>query len=96
MTRQLFDSAGKVRFQEESSSSTGREAYTMCSLFFAPFEVRCSRYRYEIVRQQEQQPLGGGIIVCPPPPPPPAQFAGIDRSVYSASLGFACLLVDLL
>ncbi|CAM9871074.1 unnamed protein product, partial [Ascophyllum nodosum] len=35
----LFDSAGKVRFQEESSSSTGREAYTMCSLFFAPFEV---------------------------------------------------------
>lgn len=36
----MFDSAGKVRFQEESSSSTGREAYTMCSLFFAPFKVR--------------------------------------------------------
>ncbi len=38
---QLFDNAGKARFQEESSSTSSREGYTMCSLLFAPYEVRC-------------------------------------------------------
>eukprot|EP00752_Nemacystus_decipiens_P007263 g6501.t1 len=35
----LFDNAGKARFQEESSTTSAREGYTMCSLLFAPYEV---------------------------------------------------------
>ncbi|CAM9104178.1 unnamed protein product [Scytosiphon promiscuus] len=35
----LFDNAGKARYQEESSSASNREGFTMCSLFFAPYEV---------------------------------------------------------
>ncbi|CAM9853071.1 unnamed protein product [Pylaiella littoralis] len=35
----LFDTAGKARFQEESSTTSNREGYTMCSLLFAPYEV---------------------------------------------------------
>ncbi|CAM9165558.1 unnamed protein product [Ectocarpus sp. 6 AP-2014] len=35
----LFDNAGKARYQEESSSTSNNEGFTMCSLFFAPYEV---------------------------------------------------------
>ena len=36
---QLFDNAGKARYQEESNSTATHEGCTMCSLFFAPYEV---------------------------------------------------------
>ncbi|CAN0453409.1 unnamed protein product [Laminaria digitata] len=39
MARLLFDNAGKARYQEESSSTATHEGCTMCSLFFAPYEV---------------------------------------------------------
>jgi len=51
----VFDQKGGVRYQEESSKSSS-EKYTICTLFFTPFEVGYLNERIDVANMEESLP----------------------------------------